>query len=43
MANVAEFSIKFDDLKELNHELNTTEKKVNLVAKEAKKDFKPLR
>ena len=42
MANVAEFSIKFDDLKELNHELNTTEKKVNLVAKEAKKDFKAL-
>ena len=42
MANVAEFNIKFSDLKLLNEELNTTEKKVKLVAKEAKRDFRSL-
>lgn len=42
MANVAEFNIKFSDLKVLNEELNTTEKKVKLVAKEAKRDFRSL-
>lgn len=42
MANVAEFNIDFTDLKVLTEHLNTTEKKVDMTAKSASKNFRKL-
>ena len=42
MANVAEFNIDFTDLKVLTEYLNTTEKKVDMTAKSAAKNFRKL-